>query len=81
MDHGTKSFMWMIASALGHCDLRNPKEREELLAISGRLKQLAGNIADELSCRRIEEESAGNRAETHRGARRTPTHQVTSSHN
>ncbi len=81
MDHGSRNFLWLIASALGHCDLRNPRERKELLAISGRLKQLAGKIADELSCKRIEEESAGNRAATHRGARRTPTHQVTSSHN
>ena len=78
MDHDTKKFMWMIASALGHCDLRNPREREELLAISGRLKRLAGNIADELSSWRIEEASAGNRAEPHQGARRIPTHQMIS---
>ncbi len=81
MNHGARNFLWLIASALSHCDLRNPRERKELLEISRRLKQLAGKVPDELSCERIEEESTGNRAAAHRGARRTPTHQVTSSHN
>ena len=62
MDHATRNFLWLIASALGHCDLRNTGEREELMEISKRLKRLAGKVPDELSCERIEEESAGNRA-------------------
>ena len=62
MDHATRNFLWLIASALGHCDLRNAGERKELLEISKRLKQLAGKVPDELSCERIEKESSGSRA-------------------
>ena len=60
MDHGTRKFLWLITSVLGHCDLQDRRERKELLEISRRLKQLAGRVPDELSCQRIEEESARN---------------------
>ena len=60
MEYGTRKFLWLITSALGHCDLQDPRERNELLEISRRLKQLAGKVPDEMSCQRIEEESASN---------------------
>ena len=60
MDLGTRKFLWLITNVLGHCDLQDPREQKELLEISRRLKQFVGKVPDELSCQRIEEESARN---------------------
>lgn len=53
MDQGTKRFLWLIASAIGQCELSDPRERTELQDIAKRLKEMAGGIPDELASERL----------------------------
>ncbi len=53
MDQGTKRFLWLIASAIGQCELSDPRDRTELQDMAKRLKQIAGKIPDELSSERL----------------------------
>ena len=55
MDQGTKRFLWLIASALGQCELSDPQARAELQAMARRLKEISGGIPDELSSERLTE--------------------------
>ncbi len=53
MDQGTKRFLWLIASAIGQCELSDPRDRAELQDMARRLKEIAGGIPDELSSERL----------------------------
>ena len=55
MDQGTKRFLWLIASALGHCEPSDPRDRAELQNLAKRLKEIAGGVPDEVSSERLSE--------------------------
>ena len=53
MDKFSRRLLWLATQMLSECELDDVAERRELRAIVRRLREMAGGVADELSCERI----------------------------
>ncbi len=61
MDKYTKRFLWLATQMLSECELDDTGEQAELREIVRRLRQMAGGVADEISCDRIGQEMKNGR--------------------